>query len=276
MLKRDYYQSKYNLSSPNKRREEIEKEKKSFKKVILFFVLLIIVIGIIYGLFFSPIFQIQKIIVTGTNKAEEMAQIEKTTREFMLRHRFYFLTQKNLFILNKTALKDQFNKNFDLEQIEIKTKLPTILKIELREQAPALIWQEGNEYFILDQNGLLKNKIDNIQMFELPIVNAGTTTEMVLGKKYLTNEQINFIKKIFSLFNFYFNDLGIKQFVVTTLESREVKLITSENWHILFNLDLDPQESLVTVKAVLEQKIGERSHLKYIDARIKDRVYYKE
>lgn len=273
MRKKDYHQPSH--PSLFNRRVVIEKEKKSFKKMILFFIILILIILIIYFLFFSSFFQIKKIIIAGTNQAEEIISIEKIVREFISHKRFYILSQKNIFILSQSGLKNIINNNFDLANVVLITNLPNALKIQIKHKVPALIWQEDNNYFTIYNDGVIKNEIDDIQKFELPIVNQGTSTEVVIGQKVVSGEQIDYIQKLFSLFNFYFKDFQVKQFVVTSLKSREVKLITNEKWYILFNLDIEPQDSLEIVKAVLSQKIPDRANLQYIDARIKDKIYYK-
>lgn len=271
--KRDYY-TKEHPSLWNSR-EGIEKEKKSFKSRVLGISFLIFIILIIYFLFFSSFFQIKKIIIAGTDKAGEITSIEKIVQEFISHKRFYILSQKNIFILSQSGLKNIINNNFDLVRITLTTNLPHTLKIEIKHKVPALIWQKDNSYFTIYSDGVIKNKIDKIQEFELPIVNQGTSTEVVIGQKVVSEEQIDYIQKLFSLFNFYFKELNIKQFVVTGLESREVKLITNEGWYILLSLGLEPEDSLITAKSVLEQKILDRANLQYIDVRIKDRIYYK-
>lgn len=275
MPKRDYHLVNH-ASLLNQRRVMVEKEEKSFRKMIFIFIfLIIIIITLIYGLFFSSFFQIKKITITGIDRVGEMTQIEKITQELLVQKRFYFLSQKNIFILSKSGLKNIINQNFDLEQVDLIIKLPDTLKIVIKNKGQAMIWQEGNNYFVLDKQGMIKSKIDNIQPFELPVANRGTTTEVIIGQQYLSPEQVNYSQKLFALFNFYFKDLNVKQFVISSLKSREIKLITNKGWYILFNLDLDAQVSLETAKAVLEQKIDDSIHLQYLDVRIKDRVYYQ-
>ena len=56
-------------------------------------------------------------------------------------------------------------------------------------------------------------------------------------------------------------------------QSSSLKYLHSKVEESLENLDAE--ESIITVRAVMDQKIEDRTNLQYIDAKIKDRVYYK-
>jgi len=172
-------------------------------------------------------------------------------------------------------LQNIITTKLDLEKAEIKIEKPNLLKIKINKKIPALIWQEGDKYFTIFNDAKIKEQVYNIEAYELPIISKNTTTEILINKKYVSEDQLNYISKIFSLFNFYFSDLKIQKFVLENMQSREVKLITSENWHILLSLDVDEEQSLNNVKSILDQKIKNRVGLQYIDARIKDKIYYK-
>ncbi len=275
MKRKDYHKSNHFSLNIRNKRAVIEKEKKSFKSQLLRIAFLIIIILVIYFLFFSPFFKIKKIIIAGSDRAGEIAKVEKITQDFLSHNRFLVLSQKNIFILSKSGLREVINNNFDLEDINIETKLPHVLKIEIKAKTPVLIWQEGDKYFTVYNDGIIKNKIDSISQYELPIVNRGTTSEIIIGQQYLLPSQVDYVQKLFSLFDFYFKNLHIQKFEIAGLRSREVKLLTSKGWYMLFNLDLDPRESLKTAKAVLDQKIKNKNNLHYIDLRIRDKIYYK-
>ena len=272
MPKRDYHKSKF--VAKRKQQTAIKKEKQSFVKMIIYFIFLIFIFGAIYFFIFSSAFKIKKVVITGTDNAKDIRAIELIINNFTQYNKFLFFSQKNIFILNKNALKNAIKLNFDFKLIDLKIKTPHTLLVNVKTKAPRIIWREDNKFFTIYSDGRVKNQTDG-NIFELPVVNRGTSTSLAIGDLMLSQKQIKYINKLFSLFNFYFKDIQAKQFIVTSLESRQVKLITSEGWYILFNLDLDPADSLTMVKAVLEQKIKDRHNLHYINAKIKDRIYYK-
>jgi len=278
--KRDYHNKKH--PSLWDEQEEIKKEKKSFHKTILFFIFIIIIILIIYALIFSCLFQIKNVVVSGSSKVGETAEIQQVAQDFLEHRKFLVLPNSNAFILNRQSLKRLLEKKFDLEYATVGVDWPKTLEIEVQNKFPALVWQEGEIYYSVYSDGVIKNKIVNLAEYELPIINRGTTTDVMINEQVVSNEQMQYISELNSLFNYYFKDLGVRQFVLTSLESREVKLITNQGgpaesagWYILFSLEIGVEESVNIVKSVLDQKIEDSNTLQYIDVRIKDKIYYK-
>lgn len=275
MPKRDYHESEYTGNLLKQREQLVKDEKKSWRKKMLFLFIILIFLGLIYWLFFSSFWQIKKINIVGTNQVGEIEQIEKITQEFLWHRRFLIFSGQNTWVINKKALQNLILTKLDLDKVEIKIQKPNLLKIKINKKMPSVLWQEGDKYFTIFNDAKIKEQIFDITVYELPIVGYNTSTEIQINKQYISENQLNYISKIFSLFNFYFSDLKIKKFILENMQSREIKLITSENWYILLDLDVNEDQSLNNVKSVLEQKVEDSTNLHYIDARIKDRVYYK-
>ena len=275
MPKREYHESEHTGNLLKQREQLVQEEKKSFRIKIFFGLIILVFLGIIYWTFFSSFWQIKKINITGTNQIGEIEQIEKITKEFLWHKRFLIFSGQNSWLINKTGLQNLILTKLDLNSVEIEIQKPNLLKIKINKKIPSLIWQENNKYFTIFSDAKIKEQIYDIKAYELPLVGYNTTTEIKIDKQYVSEDQLNYISKIFSLFNFYFSDLEIKRFVLEDMQSREVKLITLERWYILLNLDVDEEQSLSNIKSVLEQKVEDRTGLQYIDARISDRIYYK-
>jgi len=277
--KRDYYNSPHTGNLFKNREEMREKEEKSFRRKVLFFVRLIlilgIIIGIIYGLIFSSAFEIKKIIVTGTSRAGEIEKIENISQRFLEQKRFFIIPNKNLILFKPGGLQNILEYNFDLKKVEIEKEYPQTLKIKIITNFPSLIWQDNGNLFSVYNDGAIQSQIYEIEEFALPLVSYSTTTHVVIDQQVATAEQIEFISAINSYFNFYFKDLYIKKFVINQHENREVSLLTSENWQMIFNIDSNPKDILDVVKKIIEQKVEDRKSLEYVDLRIEDRVYYK-
>ncbi len=275
MRRRDYYNSQY--VSPRQEKLELKKkEKKSFKKKILFLIIFILILAVIYGVFFSPAFAVTKIVVSGTNKIGESAKMEEIVKNFLSQKRFLVLSQKNILFLSRGGLKRIFDQKFDFETVEVGIDWPHTLWLKVKEKKPSLIWQNGEDYYTVFNDGRIKAKASK-DGFELPLASYGTTTDLTIGAEVVSREIINYLEKLSPLFNFYFKEIKIKEFIIPQIsEKREVKLITNENWYILFNLAEEPENGLKKVKTVVEQKFGQdREGLEYIDVRYQDKVYYK-
>jgi len=275
--KRDYHSAGHPSLWNGK--EEIEQEKKSFRKTILFFVFLIILGLIIYALIFSKLFQIKNVEVVNDplsgGGAGESTEIVQITQDFLEHKKFFVLPNSNQFLFSSRALENLLEKRFDLAFVEINKKWPKSIEIKVRTKFPVLVWQERETAFTVYSDGVIKNRIGSMAQYELPIVNRGTTTEVQIGWQMVSLEQLEFIEELNKLFNYYFKEIGVRQFVVQSLESREVDLITSEGWRAMFSLDLEIEPSLEILKEVLNQKIKDRGGLSYIDLRVVERVYYK-
>ncbi|MCG2686584.1 hypothetical protein L6278_00425, partial [Candidatus Parcubacteria bacterium] len=247
--KRDYHDSEYAGNLLKQREQLIQQEKKSWRKKMFFLLIVLVFLGIIYWIFFSSWWQIKKINITGTSQVEEIEQIEKIAQEFLWHRRWLIFSGQNSWLVNKPGLQNLILTKLDLDKAEIEIQKPDLLKIKINKKTPSLIWQEDDKYFTIFNDAKIKEQVFDISVYELPIVGRNTTTDIEIGKQYVSDEQLNYISKIFSLFTFYFSDFKIHKFIVVDMQSREVKLITSENWYILLNLDTDEDQSLSNIKA---------------------------
>lgn len=276
MLKKDYCQKKQLKPEYRVRAEQRAEKRKSFvKKMILFFSILILIISIVYLLFFSSIFKIKKITITGLSKVGDLNLAENIVRDSFQLKRFGFFSNQNAFVINKAYLSNTLKRQLAIESVKLEIILPKTIKINIVKNETALIWQAGEKYFSILKDGVANLEIADLKNYELPVVRYNTTTELIIGEKYLTAEQINYIKKIFALFIFYFKNEKVSFFELASVESRELKIFTESDWHVLFSLDLDPEESLKLASRVWEEKLKHVSGLQYIDVRIRDRIYYK-
>jgi len=275
MLKKDYSITKQ-YKPEYKVREDLKTQKrKSFlKKMILFFSVLFLIIFIIHSLFFSSFFKIQKIVITGLNEREE-TEAKDIIQNFFNYKRYVLFSEQNIFFLNKTTLKNTLSRRFDLEEVVIKINWPNTLKIDVKKNKPVLIWKTDQKYFAVYKDGVIEKELFDVSVFELPLVSSGTSTDIIIGKKYLNEKQIVAIEKIYLLFHNYFKNQNIDHFEIASLESKDIKLFVKESWYLLFNIDLDFEQSLKIASFVMTEKIKNTKNLQYLDLRVNGRVYYK-
>ncbi|HPI67297.1 MAG TPA: hypothetical protein PKZ16_02020 [bacterium] len=276
MRHRDY-KKPIELVSPKQRVAARRSEKiKHYGKVFLFFLIIIIIISLIYLFLFSPVFKIKKIIINGTDKAEEVGQIEKMTADYMAQ-RWFIFSQKNLFVFKSTRFVNLLKQKFVVKEITINKKRPNILIINLTKQKPVLIWRSGNNFFTVLENGYLFQPVNNLVDYVLPIVTSeSTSTDILWQKEYINTKQIEFINNVFKLLPFYLKEIKIKEFVLSEdKNSRDIKVITERGWWLLFSFDSVPEEVLTSLKTAFESEIGRTGGLQYVDLRIKDKIYYK-
>jgi len=55
----------------------------------------------------------------------------------------------------------------------------------------------------------------------------------------------------------------------------DAKIMTTEGWQIFINSETDLSQGLSNLPALLQEEIGDRSNLEYIDLRYGDKMFYK-
>lgn len=272
-MKKDFSKATYR----NPRRQKEEKKKLNTRRYSIIFGVLIILAGLVYLFFFSPVFKINKIIISGTNKADWQAKIEQMIKDQQQQTLLVtFLQQANIILFNSHSLKQKILNNFDLEAIQVIKNYPKTLKIELKQKKPALIWRSGNNFYAVNQQGVLIKSIsiDDLE-FDLPTVSFNTTTDVSLNQSIIQPEKIQFIQNSRNEIKKNFKNWELNKFRIDQLGSKHIKAYTNQNWYIYFNSELDLTAQINNLKRLIKEKIKDTTELEYIDLRLRDRLFYK-
>src|SRR3989338_6136059 len=141
----------------------------SANKIKLFiFALMVITIICLWLLFFSKLFEITEIEVSGVGdgQAKEIQALAKDLAENRL------LGRNNLLLYNKNELSRILNEKYFLDNLIINKKLPHTLKIVLKEKQQIAVWYEDDKYFYLDNAGNIINQVDplNVNRLSYPLI----------------------------------------------------------------------------------------------------------
>jgi len=215
-------------------------------------VLVLFLVGsVIYLLFFSPVFQIKKVTISGANQVSQ-----KDIRSFV--------PLKNIILLNKAEIKKNILNNFpEISGVEIDRKLPATVNIEIKERAAAAVWCNEEKCFLVDKNGKAFREASEEDGFV-----------KVLGAEELLQEKI--ISQMLDIDSKLKKDLSIEIENITFDSSQRLNVKTVEGWEIYFNPEKDISWQLTQLHLVLEIQISpeERKSLEYVELRF-DKVYYK-
>jgi len=229
------------------------------------------------GFFLLPILKIKVIEITGNKeiRAEEIRNI---------------LNYKNIFLASKERIKSDLIKKFPLiAELEIKINLfKRKIEINLKEREEfgivcqaEKIKQENVEIdqtkncFYIDKKGVLFEEALQTSGSLIILIKDYSGRDYRIGEKIFEENIINFIVEVKE---FLASETNVKviDFDILSFPPDNLKVITGENWYILFNLQKEARNQLLALKAVLEEKIKDnRNELQYIDLRIENRVYYK-
>ncbi len=245
-------------------RTRTEKEPQLIKKVFPF--LGIIIVGaVVYLLLFSDAFKISEVTVEGYSDPH---LIEEIIENQVAESRF----GDNLILFNKKRLREAAKEDSRIRSIFINKRYPDILKIEVVESFPAIIWISAGESFEIDDRGYVIS--ENKKGEDLPVVYDSLNIETSLGERVASPTFINYIKKLDENFD---SIVGSKMKKITVYDIlSDVRVKSDDSWTAYFNSGKDPisqMNNLVQVLSEIERE-GARD-LEYIDMRLEDRIFYK-
>ena len=271
-------------------KKQLRKKKKSiFKNRYFWFILLSIFLlfGMFYFLFFSPVFQIDKIKIEGThfvdkNKVEGLAELKSDRKIF-------FFPTKSLFALSKKKLRSSILDNFfPAQEVIIKKHFfHKSLSILIKEKKPQAICCGQEKCFFVDKEGIIFQiaplKINaSTTDLAMPIVHFSNKIE--IKKKVLETKTLRQIISIFSDIKKQ-EKLDVKEFEIF---SSTIKATLSDQTIIYFSSQKDVNLKLDNLFIFLEnqaslnnqietkekQKLPDNNSFEYIDLRF-DKIFYK-
>ena len=208
-------------------------------------------------LFIFPTFALKKIEIFGTER------IKKEKIEILIQ------PAKNLLFLNSEKLKEKIKKEIpEIESVKIEKKFPDTLRIIIVERKEVFEICSKECYF-LDKKGVVFSLAKNPS--NLPILEI--KGEVKIGQKIL-EEKI--LEKIFEVLENLKNLNQIPQKIII-FSKNEIKVLTEENFFIIFDLEKDLKWQFQKLKYTLEKEIPpeKRKNLDYIDLRFEIFVNYK-
>ncbi len=246
---------KYKKSFRTKKKKSIFNifKNKFFGLGLLFFIILS---GLFYFFIFSSVFQIKNIAVLGAEKtsAEEIRIIISDNA-------------KNIFLADLQEIDRMLLEKYpQIANIDIKRDLPDVLLVQIEERKPVVVFSKNEEYFFIDKEAVIFEKIS-----EIP-------SEMLIIKSeqdIVQKEQLNQILKINSVLK---SDLKIPIEEILIKSEKRIDVKTMEGWSIYFNPEKDLDWQLEEFGILLKEKISleNRENLEYVDLRFKKIYIYPE
>lgn len=239
-----------------------------FRLGVLFFIFAVV---LFYFLFFSEIFQVQKIIVTGEETVAKDSL--KSLVEEKLENKILFFKTKSIFLIDVQDIrKDILDKFPQIIEVEISRGFFDALNIAVIERLALAVWCQDEGCFLLDNRGVIFEKappeIDLIKIIDKQYIGP-----FALGEKVIEEELLS---RIFGIESKLMGNLKISITEVSIISNERLDAETSEDWKIFFNLqgDLDWQITELGLVLVKQIPLERRRGLEYIDLRF-SRIYYK-
>jgi 5-carboxymethyl-2-hydroxymuconate isomerase len=248
------------------------KYKKRKSKKILFIIFLFVLLGIVYLLLFSPVFEVKEISIFGNQKISS-DEIKNN------------LICKNIILVTSKNIKNQLSEKFPeiLESKISKNFLKRKLTINITEREeigiicsgdPAFAKASVGTCFYFDNDGIVFKNAPTTSGSLITIIQDYSNRKYAIGDKI---SEKSFIDIILEISENLFAEIGLKvsNFNIDSYPIEELKATTNEGWYVLFSLKRDIKSQLLALKVALNEKIQSRTSLQYIDLRIENRIYYK-
>jgi hypothetical protein len=264
-----------------------KKRKKIRRGMTIFIIILLPILVSAYVVLLSPLFKIQAVEVSG-NKEVKTEEIENN------------FDYRNILLFTEDKIKGDLLKKFPkISDLEIKKNLikrTVELTIEERERLGIIcriteqrtpdhtagqalnneqsIREEIEGCFYIDKEGFIFEGAPQTSGSLVLLIKDYSQTDFYLGKQVFEQGIVNFISQIKQGL---FSETGIKvlDFTIPSFPYKDLKVMTSEGWYIIFDLEGDLKSQFLALKAALEEKIKDRQGLEYMDLRIENRIYYK-
>ena len=252
---------------------------------------LVVMIGVFYGIFFTPFLKIKNIKIEGVQKVSSDS-VQEVVKEYIPK-RFIFFEINNFFLVNVKEVSKEVKAAFPgIDTVVVDTLFPNKVKIIVQERGKVAIWCQQKNYtveiaeegqttrsfqqcFALDNNGVVFEEKEP----EQEVIIHNEEESAVLGEQVMKPEALSklllFQKEIDSLP--LFQEVGLRVISFTVVAEERVHAKISEGWEAYLNPTENLDWQTTKLKLVLEQEIpfDKRPFLEYIDLRFGDQAYIK-
>jgi len=228
-----------------------------------------LVLVLVYILFFSPLFKIKSVEILESGAINEQE----------IKNNFNYA---NIFLSTTNKIKNNLIEKIPrISEIEIKKNLiKRTIKLTIKERKKigiiCQVLEEKESCFYVDEKGIIFEKALQTSGSLILLIKDFSQRDFIIGGQII--EQ-NKIEKIVKIKEYLSNEINIValEFDILSIPLSEIKVLTSENWYILFSIDKEIKNQLLGLKAALKEKISaeQRANLEYVDLRIENRIYYK-
>lgn len=252
-------------------------ESLSWKSILVIIGTLLLAILLSWVVYLSSLFEIRKIEVrldTSNEKTRvDTGELEALAWQLTAGKRLYFLSQKNLFLFPSHSLRDEVLRKYFLESVTISKKPLHTLKVSLAEKAYAVIWHEGEKYFLADEDGRLVLEVNPLEVSQknYPLVDNLHDLKSQNNQVPSDINRIKIIRHIFETLRS--KNMNIERFVIDNTPN--TLLMKVENGpEVLFSTQNDIDDQLENLIALKEEKLKDDFNKKAkINLRFGDKIY---
>lgn len=251
----------------------IKKKRPIFKNRLFWLGILtsIFIISVFYFLFFSEIFQIEKITIAGEKEVSREGIRLVVAKN--IEKKILFFRTKSIFLINLSKMKeDILNDCPRIAEVIVERRFPDALNVSIKKRTEIAIWCQEGQCFLLDQEGVIFEETTLEEEF-IKIVNQRNITPPAPGERVIDKDYLEDILKIQEKLNEEIK-IETKEFIVL-LDRLRIK--TTDDWEIYLDPQGDIEWQLTKLNLVLFEEIPSerRKDLEYIELRFGNFAPYK-
>jgi len=218
--------------------------------------LIILLSGLVYFLFFSPVFQIKNIEIVGSPSDEVKVFLEK-------------IKGKNIFSFSSARIEqDIIAKNQNYLSVKVDRGIPDTTRVIFQDREAKIVWQTQNKKYFVDKEAIVFREVSDSS--ELPLVSDLKNLNIQIPTQIATAKFIDFVKDASTeLKN---ANIIVRQFQVNET-TFQLEAVTEQGIRIIFDT-LRPLSEQISAFHNVYNKDKDKIKV-YVDLRVEGWVYYK-
>ena len=155
-------------------------------KIIIYTVFTIILLSALFSfIFFTNVFSIKKVTVINNNKVDEKTIIDNSGIK---------IGSSNFFVIDTKLISDSVKKIPYIENAEVSKKFPNKVEIVVTERASSYVIKVNDEYYLIDIDGTILEKIENVDENQNVIIIL--PSDLNISEGMLDEANINRLKNV--------------------------------------------------------------------------------
>lgn len=155
------------------RRENVEvKKSKTVRSLVVFFIL---VLSWLVTMVYLPYFKMHKVAISGC-KLTKSDEVRQFVIENYLVKKYSWWPKDNYFFVSEGTIATDLVNAFPLEQAIVSKKFPDTIDVEVAEKISSIIYDDGTNYFVLDQKGNLVKVMKQVSQNEFNFSNLNVVS----------------------------------------------------------------------------------------------------
>jgi len=224
-------------------------------------VTIILIIGVMIGIMFTPLFDLQHIVLNGNSRVTVDEVIKKGG----------IATGDNIFALNLKKIGEGVSKIPYIDAIEVKRGLPDKLIVNITECVPIAVMKTKKGYAVIDKNGKILEALTDKGTYMVPEI-MGFVSETVKPLEKISVKEEEIFKKTLEILRDLYNNNFIDVISSISVSEKNIVMKKSDTFVIEMGGFEQFNAKIVMVKEILAGLPSDA--VGTLDASNADRVYY--